>query len=91
MRQQVNDDRIRARQLLHISQGIIKLKIRLDEELTCFTSTYSHSHPWLDETSLTELLRRIHYEIDSEKESRQVNRFGISFHGLLTDSFFFIL
>lgn len=74
MRQQVNDDRIRARQLLHISQEIIKLKLRLDEDLAHFTSTYTRSHPWLDESSLAELIRRIHYEIDSEKDSRQVNR-----------------
>lgn len=82
MRQQVNDDRIRARQLLHISQEIIKLKLRLDEDLVHFTSTYTHAHPWLDESSLSELLRRIHYDIDSEKESRQVNRlrFISSFH-----------
>jgi hypothetical protein len=73
MRQQVNDDRLRARQLLYISQEIIKLKLRLDEELSHFNSIHNHPHPWLDESSLTELMRRIHYEMDSEKESRQVN------------------
>lgn len=91
MRQQVNDDRIRARQLLHISQGIIKLKLRLDEELARFTSTYPHAHPWLDESSLTELRRRIYYEIESEKESRQVIQkdfFCFSFIGKLIDSFY---
>jgi hypothetical protein len=72
MRQQVNDDRLRARQLLYISQEIIKLKLRLDEELSHFNSIHNHPHPWLDESSLTELMRRIHYEMDSEKESRQV-------------------
>jgi hypothetical protein len=72
MRQQVNDDRIRARQLLYISQEIIKLKLRLDEELSYINSIHNHNHPWLDDSSLTELMRRINYEIESDKESRQV-------------------
>ena len=72
MRQQVNDDRIRARQLLYISQEIIKLKLRLDDELARINSISNHNHPWLNETSLTELMRRINYEIESEKDSRQV-------------------
>ncbi|CAF1273357.1 unnamed protein product [Rotaria sp. Silwood1] len=71
MRQQVNDDRIRARQLLYISQEIIKLKIRLDEELSHIDSIYNRQHPWLDENSLIELIRRINYEIESEQDSRQ--------------------
>lgn len=72
MRQQVNDDRIRARQLLYISQEIIKVKLRLDEELAHFDSIHHFNHPWLDDTSLIELMRRINYEIESEKDSRQV-------------------
>ncbi len=90
MRQQVNDDRIRARQLLYISQEIIKLKVRLDEELSHFNSIHNHSHPWLDESSLTELMRRVHYEIDSEKDSRQVNIdiFLLSFKTTLISLFF---
>jgi hypothetical protein len=90
MRQQVNDDRIRARQLLYISQEIIKLKVRLDEELSHFNSIDNHSHPWLDESSLTELMRRVHYEIDSEKDSRQVNIdiFLLSFKTTLISLFF---
>ncbi len=75
MRQQVNDDRIRARQLLYISQEIIKLKLRLDEEISRIDSIHNHNHPWLDESSLIELMRRINYEIESEKESRQVKLF----------------
>lgn len=73
MRQQVNDDRIRARQLLYVSQEIIKLKLRLEEELARLDSQ-SHQHPWLDESSLAELMRRIHYELDAEKDSQQVRR-----------------
>lgn len=72
MRQQVNDDRMRARQLLYISQEIIKLKIRLDEELTHIDSIHNLNHPWLDDTSLIELMRRVNYEIESEKDTRQV-------------------
>ena len=72
MRQQVNDDRIRARQLLYISQEIIRLKLRLDEELSQINSIHNHNHPWLDESSLTDLMRRVNYEIDSDKELRQV-------------------
>ncbi len=72
MQQQVNHDRIRARQLLYISQEIVKLKLRLDEELSQLTSIHNQTHPWLDDSSLSELMRRINYEIESEKESRQV-------------------
>ncbi|CAF1547653.1 unnamed protein product [Adineta ricciae] len=71
MRQQVNDDRIQARQLLYVSQEIIKLKLRLDEELARIDSSHNQSHPWLNEGSLTEIMRRINYELESEKESRQ--------------------
>ena len=71
MRQQVTDDRIRARQLLHISQEIIKLKLRLEEELQQFDSC-DYQHPWIDDTSLIELMRRVNYEIESEKDSQQV-------------------
>ncbi len=74
MRQQVNDDRIRARQLLYISQEIIKLKLRLDEELSYIDSIHNHSPPWLDDSSLIELIRRINYEMESEKDSRQVKK-----------------
>ncbi|UJR37883.1 hypothetical protein I4U23_030573 [Adineta vaga] len=71
MRQQVNDDRIQARQLLYISQEIIKLKLRLDEELSRINSACNHQHPWLNDSSLIEIMRRINYEIESEKDSRQ--------------------
>jgi hypothetical protein len=74
MRQQVNDDRIRARQLLYISQEIIKLKLRLDEELSYIDSIHNHNPPWLDDSSLIELIRRINYEMESEKDSRQVKK-----------------
>ncbi|CAM4802196.1 unnamed protein product [Rotaria magnacalcarata] len=71
MRQQVNDDRICARQLLYISQEITKLKLRLDEELSRIDSIHNRHHPWLDENSIIELMRRINYEIESEQDSRQ--------------------
>jgi hypothetical protein len=71
MRQQVNDDRTRARQLLHISQEIIKLKLRLEEELVRI-NTLSQHHPWLDDSSLIEIRRRINYEIESERDCQQV-------------------
>jgi hypothetical protein len=74
MRQQVNDDRIHARQLLYLSQEIIKLKLRLDEDLSRINSTHNPTHPWLDDTSLIELMRRINYETDSQKEIRQVRK-----------------
>lgn len=74
MRQQVNDDRIQARQLLYVSQEIIKLKLRLDEELARVDSSHNQSHPWLNDGSLTEIMRRINYELESEKESRQVRK-----------------
>jgi hypothetical protein len=73
MRQQVNDDRIRARQLLYVSQEIIKVKLRLDEELSHINSIHNYNHPWLDDSSLFELMRRINYELESEKDSQQVN------------------
>ena len=72
MRQQVNDDRLQARQLLYISQEIIKLKLRLDEELARINSIHNRTHPWLNDSSLIEIMRRVHYEVDSEKDSRQV-------------------
>lgn len=75
MRQQVNDDRIRARQLLYVSQEVIKLKLRLDEELSRIDSVHNREHPWLDENSLIELMRRINYEIESEQDSLQVRIF----------------
>ena len=70
MQQQVNDDRTRARHLLHISQEIIKLKLRLDEELSHINTSFNHS--WFDKNSLNELKHRIYYEIELEKENRQV-------------------
>jgi hypothetical protein len=72
MRQQVNDDRVQARRLLYISQEIIRLKLRLDDELSRLNSIHNRTHPWLNESSLIEVRRRIEYEIDSENESRQV-------------------
>jgi len=70
MQQQVNDDRIRARHLLHISQEIIKLKIHLDDELSHINTSFNHS--WFENNSLNELKHRIYYEFDSEKDNRQV-------------------
>ena len=71
MRQQVNDDRTRARHLLHISQEIVKLKLRLDDELLNIGKI--RSHPWIDDdSSLNELMQRVHYEIDSIQDNRHV-------------------
>ncbi|CAF4135173.1 unnamed protein product, partial [Rotaria sp. Silwood2] len=69
MRQQVNNDRICARHLLHISQEIIKLKLRLDEELSHINISLNPS--WFDNNSLNQLKDQISYEIDLEKENRQ--------------------
>ncbi|CAF1061378.1 unnamed protein product [Adineta ricciae] len=41
------------------------------EELARIDSSHNQSHPWLNDGSLTEILRRINYELESEKESRQ--------------------
>ncbi|CAF1248480.1 unnamed protein product [Rotaria sp. Silwood1] len=69
MQQQVNNDRICARHLLHISQEIIKLKLRLDEELAHINTSFNPS--WFDNNSLNPLKDQISYEIDLEKENRQ--------------------
>lgn len=70
MRQQVNDDRIRARHLLYLSQEIVKLKLRIDDDNA---RTQSNStHLWLDDISLIELMSRINYELGRERDSRQV-------------------
>lgn len=74
MRQQVTDDRIRARQLLYISQEIVKLKLRLDDELVSFNSIQNQTHPWLDDTSISEIKQRVNYELNSDIEYRQVKR-----------------
>jgi hypothetical protein len=79
MRQQANDDRMRARQLLYVSQEIIKLKLHLDEELSHIDSVHSYNHPWLDDSSLFELMRRINYELESAKDSQQVKNKSNSF------------
>ena len=78
MRQQVNDDRMRARQLLHISQEIIKLKLRLDEELSRMNSIVNRHHSWSDDSSLTEIMHRIDCDIESEQDSQQVIIYEIS-------------
>ena len=72
MRQQVNDDRIRARHLLYLSQEIVKLKLRIDDDNA---RTQSNStHLWLDDISLIELMSRINYELGRERDSRQVRK-----------------
>ncbi|CAF3327791.1 unnamed protein product, partial [Rotaria sp. Silwood2] len=55
--------------LLHISQEIIKLKLRLDEELSQINISLNPS--WFDNNSLNQLKDQISYEIDLEKENRQ--------------------
>ena len=72
MRQQVNDDRIRARHLLHLSQEIVKLKLRIEDDIARTQSTSTHL--WLDDISLIELMSRIHFEFECEKDSRQVGK-----------------
>jgi hypothetical protein len=84
MQQQVNDDRTRARHLLHISQEIIKLKLRLEEELSHINTSFNHS--WFDKNSLNELKHRIYYEIELEKENRQVKKTKVYY---ISFSFFF--
>jgi hypothetical protein len=72
MRQQVNDNRTCARHLLHISQEIIKLKLRLDEQLSHINTSFNHS--WFENNSFNELKQRIYYEIELDKENRQVKK-----------------
>ncbi|CAF3834286.1 unnamed protein product [Rotaria magnacalcarata] len=69
MKEQVVDDRTRARHLLHISQKIIKLKLRIDEELSQISTSLNHS--WFDINSINQLKDQISYEIDIEQENRQ--------------------
>lgn len=71
MQEQVNDDRIRTRHLLHISQEIIKLKLHIDNEFSNINTSFNHS--WFEKhSSLNNLKQRIYYEFDLEKENRQV-------------------
>jgi hypothetical protein len=72
MQQQITDDRTRARHLLHISQEIIKLKLRLDDEISRINPFLNPS--WFDNSSLSELKHRIYYEIELDKENRQVKK-----------------
>ena len=58
-----------ARQLLYVSQEIIKLKLRLEEELVRFDAQFSSTSSMVRwNVRLIELMRRINYEIDSEKD-----------------------
>jgi hypothetical protein len=69
MQQQILDDRTRARHLLHISQEIIKLRLRLDDEFNHINTLF---HPsWLENDSLNNIKHRIYYEFDLEKANRQ--------------------
>lgn len=73
MRQQVNDDRTRARQLLYISQDIVRIKLRIEEDLSRFDAQFHQQlNPWINESSLIEFMRRINYELESERDSQQV-------------------
>jgi hypothetical protein len=68
MQQQILDDRTRARHLLHISQEIIKLKLRLDDESTHINTSFHSS--WFENNSLNDLKHRIYYEFQLEKDNR---------------------
>lgn len=70
MRQQVNDDRIRARHLLHLSQQIVKLGLRAEEELSHIKTSFNHT--WFENNSLSQIKDLISYEIDLENQNRQV-------------------
>jgi hypothetical protein len=72
MRQQVNDDRTRTHHLLKISEEIIQLKLRLDEELSHIKLFFNHKN--LEKNSLNELKHQIYNEIELEKEKHQVKR-----------------
>jgi hypothetical protein len=70
MQQQVNNDRTRARHLLHVSYEILKLRINLDDELSRINTSFNDS--WFENNSLNDLKHRIYYEFELEKENRQV-------------------
>jgi hypothetical protein len=77
MQEHVQDDRIRARHLLHISQEIIKLKLRLDDEFSHLNLSLHSSS--FDKKSLNELKQQITYEY--EKTNRQkLNSFYSDIH-----------
>ena len=68
MQQQILDDRTRARHLLHLSQEIIKLRLRLDDEFGNINTSF---HPsWFENDSLNNIKHRIYYEFDLEKDMR---------------------
>ncbi len=69
MQQQILDDRTRARHLLHLSQEIIKLRLRLDDEFGNINTSFNPS--WFENDSLNNIKHRIYYEFDMEKDTRQ--------------------
>ena len=75
MRQQVNDDRIRAHQLLHLTQETLKLKLHIDDELSHINTVLNDS--WFDINSLNQLKAQILLEIELEKDNRQVKMIKI--------------
>ena len=79
MQQQVTDDRIRARHLLHLSQAIIKLKLRLDDDFSHIHTSFLPS--WFENHTLTDLKHRIYYELDLDRENRQrINQYHTDIH-----------
>ena len=71
MQEQITDDRTRARRLLHISQEVIKLKLRVDEEFSRCPTFFNES--CLQPSSLSELKQRISHEFNRERDYRQVS------------------
>ena len=72
MRRQVNDDRSCARHFLHLSQELMKLRVRFDEQLSPINTIFNPS--WFENHSFDELKQRIYYEIELDKENRQVEK-----------------
>ena len=70
MRRQVNDARPCSRHFLYLSQELLKLRVRFDEQLSPINTTFNPS--WFENHSFDELKERIYYEIELDKESRQV-------------------
>ncbi|CAF1643968.1 unnamed protein product, partial [Adineta ricciae] len=66
MRRQVNDARPCSRHFLYLSQELMKLRVRFDEQLSPINTTFNPS--WFENHSFDELKERIYYEIELDKE-----------------------
>lgn len=72
MQEQVNDDRIRTRHLLNLTEEIIQLKLHLDNEFFHINTIFNHLSS--KNYSLENIKQRIYYEFDLEKQNRQVTK-----------------